>query len=96
MTVNDVVLAMCSGALRYYLLEQDALPDTPLIAMVPVSLRTEDEADAGGNLVGSILCNLATDVEDPAQRLEVISESMRSNKKVFSDCRGSRRWRCRR
>lgn len=84
-TVNDVVLAMCSGALRYYLIEQGALPDTPLIAMVPVSLRTEEEADAGGNLVGAILCNLATDIGDPAQRLLTISESMRSNKKVFSE-----------
>ncbi|BCP08373.1 MULTISPECIES: WS/DGAT/MGAT family O-acyltransferase [Mycobacterium] len=83
-TVNDVVLAMCSGALRYYLLEQNALPDTPLIAMVPVSLRTEEEADAGGNMVGAILCNLATDTDDPAQRLLTISDSMCSNKKVFS------------
>ncbi|OBH16084.1 wax ester/triacylglycerol synthase family O-acyltransferase [Mycobacterium sp. E3247] len=83
-TVNDVVLAMCSGALRYYLLEQNALPDAPLIAMVPVSLRTEDEADAGGNLVGAILCNLATDTDDPAQRLQAISDSMRRNKTVFS------------
>lgn len=83
-TVNDVVLAMCSGALRYYLLERNALPDAPLIAMVPVSLRTEEEADAGGNLVGAILCNLATDADDPAQRLRTISESMRSNKTVFS------------
>ena len=84
-TVNDVVLAMCAGALRYYLLDQHALPDTPLVAMVPVSLRTAEEADSGGNMVGSILCNLATDVEDPAQRLETISESMRGNKKVLSD-----------
>ncbi|CQD22252.1 bifunctional wax ester synthase/acyl-coadiacylglycerol acyltransferase [Mycobacterium lentiflavum] len=83
-TLNDVVLAMCSGALRYYLLEQDALPETPLLAMVPVSLRREDEADAGGNLVGAILCNLATDIEDPAKRLETISESMYKNKTVFS------------
>jgi WS/DGAT/MGAT family acyltransferase len=83
-TLNDVVLTMCSGALRYYLLEQNALPDTPLVAMVPVSLRKEDEADAGGNLVGAILCNLATDTEDPAQRLQLVSESMRNNKKVFS------------
>ncbi len=84
-TVNDVVLAMCSGALRSYLLEQQALPNTPLVAMVPVSLRTAEEADAGGNMVGSILCNLATDVDDPAKRLETISESMRGNKKVFSE-----------
>jgi diacylglycerol O-acyltransferase len=83
-TLNDVVLAMCSGALRNYLLEQNALPDTPLVAMVPVSLRREDEADVGGNLVGAILCNLATDTDDPAQRLQTISESMRNNKKVFS------------
>jgi WS/DGAT/MGAT family acyltransferase len=84
-TLNDVVLAMCSGALRYYLLERDALPDTPLVAMVPVSLRREDEADAGGNLVGAILCNLATDADDPARRLQAVSESMRNNKKVFSE-----------
>jgi diacylglycerol O-acyltransferase / wax synthase len=84
-TVNDVVLAMCAGALRYYLLDQHALPDTPLVAMVPVSLRTKEEADSGGNMVGSILCNLATDVEDPAKRLETISESMRGNKKVLSE-----------
>ncbi|KLO28017.1 diacylglycerol O-acyltransferase [Mycolicibacter heraklionensis] len=84
-TVNDVVLAMCAGALRAYLEEQHALPDHPLVAMVPVSLRTEAEADAGGNMVGAILCNLATDLDDPAQRLETISESMRRNKKVFSE-----------
>lgn len=82
---NDVVLAMCAGALRYYLIDQNALPDTPLIAMVPVSLRKEEDADSGGNMVGTILCSLATDVEDPAKRLEAISESTRSNKKVFSE-----------
>jgi len=83
-TVNDVVLAMCAGALRHYLLEQNALPETPLIAMVPVSLRTEAEADSGGNMTGLVLCTLATDTDDPAKRLEAISTSMRNNKKVFS------------
>ena len=43
---------MCAGALRGYLIEQNALPDAPLIAMVPVSLRTEAEADTGGNMTG--------------------------------------------
>ncbi|WP_343601588.1 wax ester/triacylglycerol synthase family O-acyltransferase [Mycobacterium sp.] len=84
-TVNDVVLAMCAGALRYYLADQHALPDAPLVAMVPVSLRREDEADSGGNMVGAILCNLATDVDDAAHRLQAISDSMRENKKVFSE-----------
>lgn len=84
-TVNDVVLAMCAGALRAYLEEQHALPEHPLVAMVPVSLRNEADADSGGNMVGTILCNLATDLKDPAQRLETISESMCRNKKVFSE-----------
>jgi diacylglycerol O-acyltransferase len=84
-TVNDVVLAMCSGALRAYLIESNSLPETPLVAMVPVSLRTADEQDAGGNMVGTILCNLATDTADPAKRLDAINTSMRDNKKVFAE-----------
>ncbi len=84
-TVNDAVLAMCAGALRYYLIEQDALPDAPLIAMVPVSLRSKEQADSGGSMVGSVLCNLGTNVEDPAQRIEIISASMRANTKVLAD-----------
>jgi len=76
---------MCAGALRAYLDEQHALPETPLVAMVPVSLRGEHEQDAGGNMVGTILCNLATDVVDPMKRLGTISVSMRDNKRVFSE-----------
>ncbi|WP_428339637.1 WS/DGAT/MGAT family O-acyltransferase [Mycobacterium sp.] len=82
---NDVILAMCSGALRHYLQDEHALPDTPLIAMVPVSMRSDADADSGGNQVGALLCNLATDVDDPAKRLETISASMRGNKKVFAE-----------
>ena len=82
---NDVVLAMCAGALRAYLIEENALPETPLVAMVPISLRAKDEQDAGGNMVGTILCNLATDTEDPAKRLEAINTSMRDNKRVFAE-----------
>jgi WS/DGAT/MGAT family acyltransferase len=81
-TVNDVVLAMSAGALRAYLLEQDALPDDPLIAMVPVNLRKDDD-DRGGNLVGTFLCNLGTDTEDASRRLETISTSLRDTKNVF-------------
>jgi WS/DGAT/MGAT family acyltransferase len=81
-TVNDVVLAMSSGALRAYLLEQNALPDHPLTAMVPVNLRKDDD-DRGGNMVGTFLCNLATDLDDPAKRLEIISSSIGDTKEVF-------------
>jgi len=81
-TLNDVVLGVCGGALRAYLLELNALPDRPLIAMVPVSMR--DEESSGGNQVGALLCNLGTDLADPAQRLQTVSSSMRGNKEVFA------------
>ncbi|OBK29659.1 diacylglycerol O-acyltransferase [Mycobacterium asiaticum] len=83
-TFNDIVLAMSAGALRAYLLEQNALPDAPLIAMVPVSLRKENDAEGGGNAVGTVLCNLHTDVEDAGKRLEGISASMREQKQLFT------------
>ncbi|WP_156767184.1 wax ester/triacylglycerol synthase family O-acyltransferase [Mycobacterium sp. E796] len=82
-SVNDVVLAMCSGALRAYLIDYDGLPDAPLVAMVPVSLRNDSDS-VGGNMVGAVLCNLATHLDDPAQRLQAIHSSMRANKKVMS------------
>ena len=82
-TVNDVVLAMCAGALRAYLADQNALPEKPLVAMVPVSLRTADDA-VGGNAVSAVLANLATHIDDPAQRLATISASMRNNKAVIA------------
>lgn len=82
-TVNDVVLAMCAGALREYLTDQNALPDKPLVAMVPVSLRTAGES-AGGNAVTAVLASLATHLDDPAARLATISSSMRTNKAVLA------------
>lgn len=84
---NDVVLAMCAGALRDYLIEQAALPEEPLIAMVPVSMRGRDAdgGSAGGNKIGAVLCNLATDKADAADRLTTIHHSMREAKRVFND-----------
>lgn len=73
-TLNDVVLALCATSLRRYLLEQNALPHDPLIAMVPVAVRAQDDS-GGGNSVGAILASLATDIEDPAARLAAIIES---------------------
>lgn len=78
-TVNDVVLAMCSHALRHYLQDLAALPDEPLVAMTPVSLR-QAGSDVGGNAVGSLLCNLATDRDDPADRLTAVHQSMAEGK----------------
>ncbi|MGW5052984.1 WS/DGAT/MGAT family O-acyltransferase [Actinokineospora sp. NPDC004072] len=81
-TVNDVMLAMCAGALREYLGEQGALPDKPLIAAVPVSLRGDETAD-GGNALGLILCTLATDLADAGERLVTISDSMQRGKDFY-------------
>lgn len=72
-TINDVTLAVCSGVLRRYLLAQHALPDKPLIAMVPVSVR--EEGQSGGNQVSILLANLATHLEDPLDRLRLVVES---------------------
>ncbi len=83
-TLNDVLLAVCSGALRRYLIERDALPGSPLVAMTPVSLRADDdEGDEGGVNVGTILCNLGTDLEDPTARLTTVRESMNAGKAAF-------------
>ncbi|MGW4330125.1 WS/DGAT/MGAT family O-acyltransferase [Nocardia sp. NPDC004573] len=83
-TLNDVVLAMSAGALRAYLLDHVALPDKPLVAMVPVSLRAEsDDGASGGNAVAALLCNLATDLADPAARLAAISSSMHRSKEIY-------------
>ena len=74
-TVNDVVLAMCSGALRRYLQDLEALPDSSLTAMTPVSLRDADD-EGGGNAVGTILCSLGTQLDDAAERLQHVKASM--------------------
>ena len=73
-TVNDVVLGLCGGALRSYLAVLGEEPDSSLVAMVPISVRSEDERDTMGNKVSSMLTSLATDVDDPVDRLKVIHE----------------------
>jgi WS/DGAT/MGAT family acyltransferase len=81
-TVNDVVLATCAGALRTYLVRRRSLPDEPLRAMIPVSVRTDDEPDVYGNQVSATITSLHTDVADPVERLELIRDSMAAAKRV--------------
>ena len=70
---NDIMLAICSTALRQYLLEKDKLPGQPLVAMVPVSTRRKDESNMD-NQISSMFVPIATHIEDPIERLEVITE----------------------
>ncbi|QQT56767.1 WS/DGAT/MGAT family O-acyltransferase [Acinetobacter johnsonii] len=80
-TINDIVLAICSGALREYLLSQDALPKKPLIAMVPASVRDDDSAMS--NRITMILANLGTHKEDPLERLAIVRRSVQNAKEKF-------------
>ena len=81
-TINDVVMAISAAALRTYLLEHNELPLDPLIAMVPVSIRTGNETDAYSNRVTSILAPLHTQINDPVERLKAIGASMRAAKEM--------------
>ncbi len=81
-TLNDVVMALSGAALRRYLEEKKALPKDPLIAMVPVSVRTEEEKQAFTNRVSSVLAEIATDEEDPVQRLRRVHAAMKSAKQM--------------
>ena len=92
-TVNDVVMAICTGALREYLIRHDALPDEPLRAMVPVSIRTGDEEDPWTNRVGGIIADLPTNCADPLERIRRCHVAMNEAKRQMDvlPARGHRR-----
>jgi diacylglycerol O-acyltransferase len=75
-TVNDVVLAMCAGALRSYFDELGEELDESLVAMIPISVRTEDQKGTHGNQVSMMLASLETKRNDPAERLAHIHDNM--------------------
>jgi WS/DGAT/MGAT family acyltransferase len=85
-SVNDVVLAVCADGLRSYLERRDALPDSPLLAGVPVSLRQPGDARQG-NQVTMLIASLATDLADPLGRLAAIKSSMRIGKSLLIETR---------
>jgi diacylglycerol O-acyltransferase len=78
-TLNDVVMAMCSGALRKFLDERDLLPKKSLIALVPVSLRGAEDS-SNNNQVSAIRVDLGTDLADAAKRFQAIRESSEASK----------------
>lgn len=79
--LNDVVMAICAGALRRYLQEKGQLPDKPLIAGVPISLREPGDTRQN-NQVSGMLCSIATDVADPVERLKAILKSSSESKQI--------------
>jgi diacylglycerol O-acyltransferase / wax synthase len=83
-TVNDVILALSAGAVRGWLQRHDTLPAKPLIAGVPVSTRGEEEAAFGANLISAMFVSLATDLDDPVDRLLAIREATKGAKEEFN------------
>ncbi|MFT4200661.1 WS/DGAT/MGAT family O-acyltransferase [Gordonia sp. (in: high G+C Gram-positive bacteria)] len=79
-TVNDVVLTVAGGALRSYLSDRDELPDSPLLATVPVSVREETQRIDGMNKVSAMFARLGTDIDDPWERLGAMEEANRNAK----------------
>lgn len=75
-TINDLFLATCAGAIRRYLIERDKLPSQPLVANVPISVRDKNSEDGGelNNQISNMMIPIATHIADPIERLEVIQE----------------------
>jgi WS/DGAT/MGAT family acyltransferase len=82
-TVNDVVMAMCAAGLRSWLEDHDALPDIPLVAMVPVSIRSGEETEKWTNRVSAIFATLPTDEPDPVARVARVHDAMVDAKGLF-------------
>jgi len=82
-TVNDVVMAVCAGALRTWLDEKNELPDATLVSMIPVSIRTGDEDDRWTNRVSAIFANIPTNEADPLMRVKQVHEAMMIGKEQF-------------
>ena len=78
--INDVVIALCATAVRNWLLELGELPEEPLVAMVPMSVRTEEQRGTFGNRVSMMIVPIPTDEPDPRVRLLRAHETMRSAK----------------
>jgi WS/DGAT/MGAT family acyltransferase len=76
-TVNDVVMALCAGAVRRWLVEHGELPETPLVTQVPVSVRTDEQRGTYGNRIGMLSVPLFTNESDPIERLRLTHEAMR-------------------
>ncbi len=78
--VNDVVVAITAAGVRDWLVAHDALPDRPLLAQIPVSVRTDEESGTFGNKISVMIVPVPTDVEDPAARLDAAHQSLRAAK----------------
>jgi diacylglycerol O-acyltransferase / wax synthase len=75
-TVNDVVVSICAGTVRRWLIEHDELPEGPLVCQIPVSVRTDEQRGTFGNRILLMTAPLHTDIEDPVQRLQQTHDAL--------------------
>jgi WS/DGAT/MGAT family acyltransferase len=75
-TVNDVVVSMCAGVVRRWLVEHSELPAEPLVAQIPVSVRTNEQAGTYGNRIMLMAAPLFTNVDEPVERLMLTHAAM--------------------
>jgi diacylglycerol O-acyltransferase len=75
-TVNDVIVSICAGAVRRWLVEHDELPQDPLVAQIPISVRTQEQVGTYGNRIMLMAAALHTDVADPVARLRRTHETL--------------------
>jgi WS/DGAT/MGAT family acyltransferase len=83
-TFNDVVLTLCAGGLRHYMESQDDLPSESMVAGCPINIRSEDEADSGGNMISAMTTRIHTNIADPIERLKAVTRSTRKAKATVS------------
>jgi WS/DGAT/MGAT family acyltransferase len=86
-SINDIVLWLCSTALRSYLKDSRELPDKSLVAAVPISLRQEGDTTANNQVAGTLL-DLGTEIADPAERLKAIKRGTAAMKRQMGTFRG--------
>lgn len=79
-TVNDVIVAVCGGALRKYLESKDELPEESMVAMAPISVRPSSDEKSLGNQVAAMTIKIGTDVADPVKRIQEVHENAAAQK----------------
>ncbi|MCF6349658.1 MAG: wax ester/triacylglycerol synthase family O-acyltransferase [Flavobacteriaceae bacterium] len=81
-SINDIILTICAGAIRKYLIEIDKLPTLPLVANVPISIRVKDSSESKkmNNQISNMLVQIATHIKNPTERLEFIQEQTQLGK----------------
>jgi diacylglycerol O-acyltransferase / wax synthase len=87
-TVNDAVLAACALSVRRYLESRDALPDGPLVCMVPVSLKDAGERKKFSNKVSLMSIRLPTHMEDPESIVREVRQQTADAKRIFQAVEG--------